>query len=481
MKVVVPGLNRRHVANSVLIGTRGLIGTLGLFGTLAVLAAAEPQLADFAAGIELNVTPDRPLIELPLPDSVYTTVTHWDLADLRVFDAQGVAVPHAFCPAPIANGTLSAKQLPIYTVAAPSANSSSDSTLTFTTADGSQLKVSGNDDDQLSSGASFILDARDVDQPLHALQLDWSTPNGAAEVAVRVLASTDLTQWQSLTSNTKLLHAKAAYGASTPNASPQQVEQQRIALPAARYQYLRVEPAAAGTELIINRANAEYLIPAPPPEPTWFSAGAPHADEAGSGLVYESDHHVPVSYLRVLPSTTNSRLRVSVQSRAQASAPWQTQWSGEVYSLRFNNEERATAPVKIAATSSPYWRLTFPGDAEPPASAPRFELGYLPLRLRFLAQGMGPYTLAYGSSRTVTSSAVPCDGLIAGLSSADKQQMIGTATLGEVKTLAGTSVLRVARELPIRKLVLWAILLGGVAAIVAVSLSLLKRNRGRQD
>jgi len=455
-----------------------LIGTL-VMGVATLCYGAEPQLADFANGIELTVTTERPLIELPLPDSVYTTVTHWDLADLRVFDAKGVAVPHAFCPAPVANGTLTTLALPVYTVTPGSAAADNNSALTFTTADGSQLKVTGNNDSELRSGASFVLDTRAIEQPLHAVQLDWSTPNGAAEIAVRVLASEDLNQWQTLVPDAKLLHAKASYG--TASDKTQQLELQRIALPSGRYQYLRVEPVVAGTELIINRAGAEYLIAAPAPAPTWFSAGAPHADEAANELLYESDHRVPVSFIRVLPSTENSRLRVTVQSRAQATAPWQTQWSGEVYSIRFNKEERSTAPLKIAATSSPFWRLVFPADAESPASAPRFDLGYLPLRLRFLAQGMGPYTLAYGSSRSITPSAVPCDGLLAGISSPDKQQMLGAASLGEVKTLAGTSVLRVGGELPMRKLVLWAILLAGVGGIVALSLSLLKRNRREQD
>lgn len=456
-----------------------LAGVLALGGATESVGA-EPQLADFAEGIELHTTTTRPLVELPLPDSVYTTVTHWDLADLRVFDSKSVAVPHAFCPAPTVSGTLATTALPVYGVTTGAGSANGAGTLTFTTANGAQLNVTATDNDsELRSGASFVLDTRAVDQPLHAVQLDWSTANGAAEIAVRVLASEDLKQWQTLVANAKLLHAKPSYGTTADKSQP--LDQQRIALPSGKYQYLRVEPEVAGTELRVNQANAEYLIPAPAPSPTWFSAGAPHADEEATALLYESGHRVPVSYIRVLPSTENSRLHVSVQSRAQTSAPWQTQWSGEVYSIRFNNEERSTAPIKIAATSSPFWRLVFAPDAGMPPSAPRFDLGYLPLRLRFLAQGMGPYVLAYGSSMTITPSAVPCDGLLAGVSNPEKQQMLGTATLSEVKTLAGTSVLHAGRELPIRKLVLWAILLIGVGCIVAVSLSLLKRNRRERE
>lgn len=473
MKIAVRGLNsfnRYRLATGIAVATWS-----SLFATVG--AAAEPQLGDFAAGIELKATADRPVIELPLPDSVYTTVMHWDLADVRVFNAQGIAVPHAFCPAPSANGALQTRELPLYAATAAGQTSHDDTSVIFTTGDGTQLKVTADNDAQLRSGASYVVDTRGIEQPLHALQLDWSSQREATETSLRVLASDDLAHWQTLVASAKLLRAKAPQDAGA--ATPQQLEQQRIALPAGHYQYVRLEPVAPNADLAITRAHAEYLIPAAPPEPKWFSAGAPHADDDSDALLYESDHRVPVSYLRVLPSTVNSRLHLTVQSRAQSSAPWQTQWSGEIYSLRDNGQERASGPVKISPTSSPYWRLQFEG--EPPASAPHFDLGYLPLRLRFLAQGNGPYTLAYGSNRAISANATPCDGLLAGSASPDKHDMIGAAELGETKTLAGATVLGTARELPMRKLVLWGVLLAGVAAVAATAISLLRKKRRKEE
>ena len=42
----------------------------------------------------------QPLVEATLPDAVYQGVTRADLGDVRVFNAEGQPVPHAFCVAP---------------------------------------------------------------------------------------------------------------------------------------------------------------------------------------------------------------------------------------------------------------------------------------------------------------------------------------------------------------------------------------------
>jgi hypothetical protein len=68
---------------------------------LTGLAVAEAP-ADFAFGVPLETSGPQALFQVELPPAVYEGVVRADLADLRVFNAAGEPVPHAFLPRPVA-------------------------------------------------------------------------------------------------------------------------------------------------------------------------------------------------------------------------------------------------------------------------------------------------------------------------------------------------------------------------------------------
>jgi hypothetical protein len=116
-----------------------------------------------------------------------------------------------------------------------------------------------------------------------------------------------------------------------------------------------------------------------------------------------------------------------------------------------------------------------PTAAQLPSS---LELGYLPARLRFLAQGPAPYTLAFGSRRADAAAPAACDGLLGDVSAKDRAQMIVQGYVGVVRNLGGEVALTPSpRQTPMRLIVLWSVLIGGVVLLVAMALSLLKRLR----
>lgn len=433
--------------------------------------AAEPKLHDFAEGIELTPSTTQPLQELTLPDMVYATMTQWNAADISVFNANGQIVPHALCSTSSNAGATQTVQAPVYGLDATHVASTGNN-ITLRTSDGTQLNVQagGSNAPSFRSNASYVLDVSKVNQDIDAIKLDWSSPSGEGEINVDVLASNDLSHWQNVVSNAKLLRATSADHST--------LEQSRIVLPAAQYKYLRIEPL--GKALIINNAQAEYHLPVEQPQPIWYPAGAPHGADDVHELRYENSRHAPVTYIRITPHSDNSSLHVTVQSRDRKDHAWQTHWSGEVFDVQYDNQHRHNDPIKIAATYAYEWRLLFPDDAEPPASAPTFELGYIPQKLRFLAQGSGPYVLAFGNARINTSTVHDCDSLLSSLNHDDKQKLIGTPVIGTPQIFAGISALKVHHEIPMRTLLLWGILLVGVVVIARAALSMLKNNK-RQD
>ncbi|MES1190910.1 MAG: DUF3999 family protein [Steroidobacter sp.] len=440
----------------------------GVFAiSVAAKPVAEPGLHDFAEGIELITHSSQPLQELTLPDRVYATMTQWNAADIRIFNANGQSVPYALCPAMTNDDITQHAMVPVYGLDA-SSTSIKGNNITLRTSDGTQLNVHGDDTTRFRSNASYVLDLSKIDHAVTSIKLDWSTPSGDSETALQVFSSNDLSHWQ-LISNTKLLRAISADHAT--------LEQSGISLPAARYQYLRIEPSGA---LTIHHAQAEYQIAATPAQPVWYSAGAPYGTDDIHELRYENSHRAPVSFLRITPHVENSSLHVTVQSRDREDHAWQTQWSGEVFDVSDGNQHRHNDIIHVPATYALEWRLLFAENSEPPASAPSFELGYLPMQLRFLAQGQGPYMLAFGNAGVSTSKAQQCDSLLSGISEQEKRKLTGAPAIGELHILAGSNALKLRHAIPARTLILWGILLVGVVIIVRSALSMLKHSK-QQD
>src|SRR5215217_772166 len=93
--------------------------TLGVVAVLAGRAgassAATPRLDDYAQGVAIDLISQQPVVRLNLPDAVYQSVVTSDLSDVRVFNADGVPVPHALCAAPSKQeASISQESLPVY-------------------------------------------------------------------------------------------------------------------------------------------------------------------------------------------------------------------------------------------------------------------------------------------------------------------------------------------------------------------------------
>lgn len=431
--------------------------------------AAAPTTNDYAQGIQVQSLSDRPLIEAALPDDVYRTVTRADLADVRVFNADGVAVPHAFCASPKATEpAVTQESLPVFEV--QGAVSQSDGTrVEVQTSAGVAVNVQQGDNRTVAGTTqtqAHVIDARSIPDELRAMQFDWQSPDGASEAHVSIEASEDLDRWQTVVAASTLL--KVAQG-------EQQLQRHSVKLPQRRYQYLRVVRRDRGPPLEIASVIAERVTAPQPIDPLWFSATPVTTDEANT-LLFDSSRLAPVTYARLLLPQENTALRVKIESRSNEKSQWRQQWSGEVYSILSAGERRVSPPAEFASTTDRYWRIAPVKAGDLFNQGATLELGYRPARLRFLAQGAGPFMLAYGSRRAEAAPLQQCNTLLADVGSRDLAQMLGEAALSAPQSLGGDAVFKpLPKKTPLRLMVLWGVLIAGVALLAAMAISLLKR------
>ena len=431
--------------------------------------AAAPTTNDYAQGIRVQALSDRPLVEAALPDDVYRTVTRADLADVRVFNADGIAVPHAFCVSPkTTEPTVTQESLPVFAVqgAVPQRDGTR---VEVQTSAGVAVNVQ-EDDNRTTAGTTqtqaHVIDARAIPDDLRAMQFDWRSPDGASEAHVSIQASEDLDRWQTVVGSSTLL--KVAQG-------EQQLQRHSVKLPQRSYQYLRVVRTDRGPPLEIASVIAERVAAPQSIDPIWFSATPVTTDEANA-LLFDSSRLAPVTYARLLLPQENTSLRVKIESRPDEKSQWRQQWSGEVYSILSAGERRVSPPAEFGGTTDRYWRITPAKAGDLFNQGATLELGYRPARLRFLAQGSGPFMLAYGSRRAEAAPLQACNILLADVVSQDLAHMRGEAVLSPPQSLGGDSAFKpLPKKTPLRLMVLWGVLISGVALLAAMAMSLLKR------
>jgi hypothetical protein len=453
--------------------TRNLTATCVLLITSSAFSAP-PTPQDYAQGIEIFAPESLPLVEATLPDAVYQNATRTDLGDVRVFNADGLPVPHAFCAEPATTeATITNEQLPVFELREAPTNASDGTRVEVQTAGGTQINLVqvAPGEPVVANGRIHIIDAHASERPVRAIQFEWQSPDGASQARVSIEASDDLDRWRVLVPASTLLLATLGN---------QELRRERIELPQQPYDYLRVQRIDGGPPLGINRVVAERVGAVSEIEPLWFMATTLVTDDI-QVLFFDTARRAPVSYARLRLPQENSSVRVTLHSRDDGKAPWTERWSGEVYRIVTDKERRESPPAHFAATSDRYWRLRIANDPQL-YRATSLELGYRPVRLRFLAQGRSPFTLAFGSRRTETSPASGCDALLADVAANERAKLVSNGIVGAPRTLGGGDALKpLPKQTPARLVVLWTVLVVGVGVLVAMALVLLRRVRGPES
>jgi hypothetical protein len=280
---------------------------------------------------------------------------------------------------------------------------------------------------------------------------------------VRIQASEDLDRWTNIVSASTLLQVED---------DGRQLGRKRIDIPTRRYSYLRVERADAGPPLEIRSALAETISSGAELEPLWFNAELV-SSAAGEPLRFDAGRIAPIEFARLRLQQDNSSVRFALWSRAEADDEWRERWSGESYSITTERESLISPPARFGAVNDRYWQVRLPPDVN---LQPALELAYRPVRVRFLAQGDGPYMLAFASRRASPANPASCDGLLADLDPDEVAQMLVEGYLGAQRTLGGDVALTpLPEKTPLRLVILWGVLVLGVVLLVAMALSLLRR------
>lgn len=446
--------------------------------TCSAAFAAEPALR-WSAPITVQQT--AAFVALPLPTSAYGHSLTPGLADLRVMDATGQRVPHAWLPR--ADAELQRRETPRETTAyalprraAPGAALGSPVEV-LVQGDSLRVRRLGSETtgqhDSLSPGWLFDLGERKPGQPApQMLRLAWSGP-AEFGAAFDIDTSATLREWRS-----------AGSGQVMALASPSgALVQREVPLPPDVPRFVRLvwRDTAAAPQITAAQAisvqhtavaqeQPEAVAIKPSTEPAGKTPPPPHA------LHFDLGGSLPLSALDLqLPAGTRVA-PVRLQARQRSEEAWRDLGSWVFY--RLDREGTSSPSPSFAVQTTARYLRVLPDERAgmlDPAATQLVVQAHL-AKLVFASQGRPPYRLLAGAA-DAPNGALPITTLVPQWN--EEASRLGRAQLGawtEVTAVAQQAA-AAQRQAALRPWLLWAVLLAGVAALGAMVWKL-ARGRG---
>ncbi len=467
----------------------GVLGIVCALGVAPVASAGQP--GDYAYRWPLKAEGDSAAWQFALTPEVYAALADAGLRDFEVFNAEGQPVPVARLTVdPAATPGVAQVSLPAYALprAADATATPDDLALRIERDDEGRLRVlqveTGADPAQLA--IDYILDAdmrRDPKRPSSVDRLDFSWPERGDVRARFVLeGSDDLVYWQTVVPEVAVVSLRRGDAV---------LQRRDVEFPPSALRYLRLRQIdgtpVPGLQVSARRTRAGAVAPAWQRETARFVDAAP--DPFGSGQVYRYrlPAKLPVGRIGITLGADNATARVMVDAQRGTATEqpgdaqgWVPVGQTLLFRLRQDGMRIDNQPLLLSVPhAAREWRLRSPVALSP---APLLEVFYQPDRFVFLAQGPGPYTLAAGSV-VARRDDLPVEQALAPL-----RQHLGAqwapplAVLGARAESAGQQAY-VVPEPPVdwRRWLLWALLVGGAAAVGGFALVLMRQRAGSDD
>ena len=444
----------------------------------SVWAAVTPE--SFAYGAKLDESGDDAFVEVEVPVDIYKSVTRKDLGDLRVFNADRQVVPHAIRKPIIAklqkNQTLS--YLPFFPITGNKNDKIGDLTLHIernkqgTIIDVKATDQAGPQDDKTI--ISYLIDTGGLksSQTIDVLELSWNNTGADIMGKISIDSSADLVSWRHLTTAT----------VADLDFQGHRLYQNTIALNKRNYKYLRLSWPEQQPPIQINRiaalSRATYTVNTPVRKRIQETART--AGNENNAFLIDLKGHLPVDRIGIRFPTKNSLYKVKLFSGDSLDQPMTEQWRGLVYNLTLRGQIIKNPEITVRPMLHRYWRVVV-DTHETQTAPPDLEFGWLPDRLFFLAQGAGPFLLAYGSAR-IRPADFHLDELIRKYTTQNNREIsTKRVNLGPHFLLGGEEALQIPLSLPWKKYILWSVLIAGVTVIGWMAMVLYKQLRDSSD
>jgi hypothetical protein len=325
------------------------------------------------------------------------------------------------------------------------------------------------------SAAKIVIDTSGIDEPLLQLMVAWMH-NDSASVRFSVSVSEDFQTWRTIVPDATFVQLRR---------DGRELNRNYVSLDGARHKYLMLTRLDGAN---VSSLNISVITPMSPLQPIehWVTAisdgvdtAPPQKNSNGASFRYHLDAPLSISAANLQLADDNSVAHARLWGHGMPSAGggWGDSL-GTIDAFRLHDGDTLlTNDVKrgFASGRSREWSVELD---TPTRHAPTLELGYVPDRVVFLAQGARPYRLVAGSS-TSRHGGAPVEYALSQLrASAGGDWQPPLAALGTRGDFHGESALAPPPSTTPRSWrtwMLWAVLVLGATIIAGLALSLLRK------
>ena len=461
---------------------------------LATSAAAQtpPRPEDFAYRTVIDTNGAGPFHQLALPLAVYEGVTSAGLADLRVFNGQGEALPYALLRSE--SQTVSHQiesAAPFFPLPAPGKASPGANDISVTvrqSADGSLVSVRQQPAAKAEPGglaAGVVIDASTIKGSIRSLRLVTGASTAFFH-SYTIEGSDDLQHWQTLKQDAQLVHLEHA---------GHRVDSDRVEWESAAGRYLRLlwkdpQQAPEIKSVLLGALETSFN----PPVRIRSGEMAPTATQPGI-YEYAWAGQMPLEKLRIDLPQINTLAPLTVQylpapqlrahrlgwHRRHEEQHWEDLAETVVYRLQAPQGEVRSDDIELHGAAVNRLRMVVDARSSGIGNGPpTVRIGFVPHVLVFLARGEGPFVLAWGASG-VGPASLPLSTLVPGyngaasLNAAPASPRLAAIVRGRPAAPAGRAAPDVSS--PSSKWVLWAVLVAGLLVLGGMARSLIQQLR----
>jgi hypothetical protein len=436
---------------------------------LPVLVAAEElKKEDFAFGYILETDNLGAIYSVSIPHEVYTTTAMNNLEDIRVFNSQNQVVPHEIrYPVSRDKRPMISDPVPFFPLYLDNDQNDAELSMRIETGrNGEIVNIQKNRSSSDDTPSAYLIDMKDAGTYPMNLTIQWTAEGTGILLPVILESSDDLVSWK------RVLKTTLADLIFMNN----RLRNGEITLQQNQGRYLRLRPDNQG---VLPEISVIQTLSSPDinrVERRWIHLPftLEHREDQ-TFLEAEISGRLPVDELTIEFSQPNSLLKAKV-SCLDTENIWHYRGEGLFYLLTNDGAELRNEPLTIQRQNITALRLEIIEDGVGGAmESTKIKAGYVPHELLFIARGQGPFTLAYGNGNMVNTAPKNKGALLKGLAENEQQNLLRKAEVREKVILGGAEQLKIARQKPWKKIILWVVLLAGVATLAVMAWSLTRK------
>lgn len=424
---------------------------------------------DFAFGQEIEIQDQKSVIEILLPESVYNVSKNLQLMDLAVFNSSGEPVPHS-----ILNLEQQEKvneippQVPsLFAIYGNTGSSAAFKNMKITTnSDGNVIEISSNE----KSGSNklvpegYLLDASKIQDTINHFQFTLNSSQKNKVYSLKIEGSNDLKNWNYVINDGVIAWFEM---------NGQKVIQDTIANTGTTFKFYKMTSADSEKTPAIQKIKVHLISKVEKIKPETFSKNVNgkkvELPKSETSYVYDLGGSFPVLGINVKFNDKNSMARFSILAAHQEKGPWNGISIENFFSIIKNEKKFERLNAEFPKSHYRFWKVQLLSDESGIGQKfPEISFSWQPHRLQFLTRGEGPFMLAYGSSKSISTAQTD----FSQFGIADK----APGTLKPQFSLGGQSQLVLNETAPVnyKKYILWAILILGVFVIGFMALHVKK-------